>query len=170
MSLPSGFLQSKYSRTTALASAVAVVFYVLDQLTKEIIVRTVPLGTMTQVIPDFFYISHVTNPGAAWGILAGRSWLLLAISFSAFAAILFFLRHLSEEYPERIFALFAVCSGIAGNCTDRIFRGEVVDFLSFFLGRYQWPAFNVADICITCGVTLFVLSSLIRPERKKEKK
>ena len=75
---------------------------------------------------------------------------------------------LSENYPERIFALLAVCSGIAGNCTDRIFRGEVVDFLLFYVGRYHWPAFNVADICISCGVFVFVLSSLFRPDRKKK--
>ena len=72
-------------------------------------------------------------------------------------------------YPERIFALLAVCSGIAGNCTDRIFRGEVVDFLLFYIGSYQWPAFNVADICISCGVSLFVISSVLRPERAKKK-
>ena len=105
---------------------------------------------------------------AAWGILAGRAWLLLAISIAAFAAIVFFLRHLSENYPERIFALLAVCSGIAGNCTDRIARGEVVDFLLFYIGRYHWPAFNVADICISCGVFVFVLSSIFRPDRKKK--
>ena len=63
MNILSGFLQSKYRRTTALASAIAVVFYILDQLTKEMIVRTISPGTMIQVIPDFFYISHLTNPG-----------------------------------------------------------------------------------------------------------
>lgn len=166
----SHFFQSGFRKTTALASAAAVVFYILDQITKEIIVRSVPSGSLIPVIPDFFYITHVTNPGAAWGILSGRGWLLLAISFAAFAAIIFFLRHLSEGYPERIYALLAVCAGIAGNCTDRIFRGEVVDFLLFYIGRYQWPAFNVADMCISCGVILFVISSLFRPERKKEKR
>lgn len=169
MSIFTGFLQTAYRKTTAAASVLAVVFYILDQITKEIIVRSVPPGTMTQVIRDFFYITHVTNPGAAWGILSGRGWLLLAISFAAFAGIVIFLRKLTDEYPERIFALLAVCSGIAGNCTDRIFRGEVVDFLLFYLGSYQWPAFNVADICISCGVSLFVISSVLRPERAKKK-
>ena len=132
------------------------------------VVQSIPIGKMIPVIPGFFSLTHITNPGAAWGILAGRAWLLLAISIAAFAAIVFFLRHLSENYPERIFALLAVCSGIAGNCTDRIFRGEVVDFLLFYIGRYHWPAFNVADICISCGVFVFVLSSLFRPDRKKK--
>ena len=85
MSIFTGFLQTAYRKATAAASVLAVVFYVLDQITKEIIDRTVPPGTMSQVIRDFFYITHVTNPGAAWGILSGRGWLLLAISFAAFA-------------------------------------------------------------------------------------
>ena len=167
MRLPIRFFQSSFHKTTALAAAAAVVFYLLDQFTKELIVQTLAEGEAVPVIPGFFSIVHVTNPGAAWGILAGRSWLLLAISFAAFAAIVVFLRHLSENYPERIFALLAVCSGITGNCTDRIFRGEVVDFLLFYAGRWHWPAFNVADICISCGVSVFILSSLLRPERKK---
>ncbi len=157
-------------KTTALATAAAVVFYILDQITKELIVRHIPFSSLNQIIPDFFYITYVTNPGAAWGILSGRSWLLLAISFAAFAAIIYFLKQLTEGYPERIYALLAVCSGIVGNCTDRIFRGEVVDFLLFYIGSYQWPAFNVADMCISCGIFTFVISSLIRPEKKKEKK
>lgn len=168
MHWPNRFFQSSFQKTTALASAAAVVFYLLDQLTKEMVVQSIPIGKMIPVIPGFFSLTHITNPGAAWGILAGRAWLLLAISIAAFAAIVFFLRHLSENYPERIFALLAVCSGIAGNCTDRIARGEVVDFLLFYIGRYHWPAFNVADICISCGVFVFVLSSLFRPDRKKK--
>ena len=168
MHWPNRFFQSSFQKTTALASAAAVVFYLLDQLTKEMVVQSIPIGKMIPVIPGFFSLTHITNPGAAWGILAGRAWLLLAISIAAFAAIVFFLRHLSENYPERIFALLAVCSGIAGNCTDRIARGEVVDFLLFYIGRYHWPAFNVADICISCGVFIFVLSSLFRPDRKKK--
>ena len=168
MHWPNRFFQSSFQKTTALASAAAVVFYFLDQLTKEMVVQSIPIGKMIPVIPGFFSLTHITNPGAAWGILAGRAWLLLAISIAAFAAIVFFLRHLSENYPERIFALLAVCAGIAGNCTDRICRGEVVDFLLFYIGRYHWPAFNVADICISCGVFVFVLSSLFRPDRKKK--
>ena len=87
MRLPIRFFQSSFHKTTALAAAAAVVFYLLDQFTKELIVQTLAEGEAVPVIPGFFSIVHVTNPGAAWGILAGRSWLLLAISFAAFAAI-----------------------------------------------------------------------------------
>ncbi len=158
--------RDKTNRTTAYAAAVAVVFYLIDQLTKECIVRNVPYHSVQIVIPEFFNITHITNPGAAWGMLAGKGWLLLLISIAALAGIIFFLKKLSENYPERIYGLLLIASGIVGNCTDRIFRGEVVDFLQFHVGRFYWPSFNVADSCITCGVAIFVISTVVRPEKK----
>ena len=77
MHWPNRFFQSSFQKTTALASAAAVVFYLLDQLTKEMVVQSIPIGKMIPVIPGFFSLTHITNPGAAWGILAGRAWLLL---------------------------------------------------------------------------------------------
>jgi signal peptidase II len=58
-------------------------------------------------------------------------------------------------------------SGILGNSIDRVFRGAVVDFLQFYIGKYVWPSFNVADSCICVGVFIYILSSLFRPDRKK---
>ena len=148
-----------------LSSVLAVFFYILDQITKEVIVRALPLAAREIVIPGFFNITSVRNRGAAWGMLYGRQWLLLSISFAALIGIIFFFRKLSCGLPERVVALFLLCSGIAGNCTDRLFRNEVVDFLEFHIGRFYWPSFNVADSCITVGVLIFILSSLIRPEQ-----
>ena len=150
-----------------LSSVLAVFFYLLDQLTKEIIVRTLPLHAREIVIPGFFNITSVRNPGAAWGIFAGKQWFLLTISFVALLGIIFFFRKLTNGYLERVFALLTLCSGIVGNCTDRLFRNEVVDFLEFHLGRFYWPSFNVADMCITGGVLIYVISSLLRPEPEK---
>lgn len=157
----------RWKKNIYAASLGAVFFYILDQLTKEAIIRNIPLHSVHEVIPGFFNLTYVTNPGAAWSILAGKSGLLLSISFAAFLLILIFLRKLVDRWPERIYALLAVCSGIAGNCTDRIFRGEVVDFLQFHIGQHYWPSFNVADSCITCGVIVFALSSMFRPEKEE---
>lgn len=153
-----------------LSSALALFFYVLDQITKEIIVRTLPLFSREIIIPGFFNLTSVRNRGAAWGLFAGKQWFLLIVSFAALLGIIFFFRKLTEYLPERIIALGLLVSGIIGNCTDRLFRNEVVDFLEFHLGRFYWPSFNVADICITCGVLIYVLSSLIRPEPESEQK
>lgn len=151
-----------------LSALLSFFFYVLDQITKEIIVRVLPLYSREIVIPGFFNITSVRNKGAAWGMFAGKQWFLLTISFAALIGIIFFFRKLTGNFPERIIALFLLVSGIVGNCTDRLFRKEVVDFLEFHLGRFYWPSFNVADTCITVGVLIYVLSSLIRPEPEKE--
>jgi signal peptidase II len=151
-----------------LSSALAFFFYVLDQITKEIIVRVLPLSAREIIIPGFFNLTSVRNPGAAWGIFAGKQWFLLIVSFAALLGIIFFFRKLTNYYSERVFALALLVSGILGNCTDRLLRKEVVDFLEFHLGKFYWPSFNVADICITGGVILYVLSSLIRPESEEK--
>ena len=143
-------------------------FLILDQLTKYWVVREIPFAARQTIIPGFFNLTYVTNTGAAWGILSGRYWLLLTISAAVFAAAIWYLRSLTDSWPERYFAIFLVMSGILGNSIDRIFRGAVVDFLQFYIGRYVWPSFNVADSCICVGVAIYILSTLFRPERKKE--
>ena len=119
------------------------------------------------VIPDFFNLTYITNTGAAWGILAGHGWLLLLISFAVLIAVIYFIHTLTDGWPERIYAIALIVSGIVGNSIDRIFRREVVDFLQFLFGKYQYPSFNIADSCICVGVFIFILSTILRPDRKK---
>lgn len=159
------------SKTFFLISlAVSIFFFILDQVTKELVVRLMTLGDRIVVINGFFNLTSVRNNGAAWNILAGKQWFLLLISFAAAVGIIFFFKKLTCDYKERVFAILLLCSGILGNCIDRLFRNEVVDFLEFHLGRFYWPSFNVADSCICVGVFIFVISSLVRPEPEDEKK
>ena len=153
-------------KTFLLALLTGLIFLILDQLTKYWVVREIPFASRRVVIPGFFNLTYVTNTGAAWGILAGRYWLLLAISGAVFFAALWFLRHLTDGWKERYYAVLLILSGILGNCIDRVFRGAVVDFLQFYIGKYVWPSFNVADSCICIGVFIYIISSLIRPDRK----
>ncbi|MBR2440697.1 MAG: signal peptidase II [Lentisphaeria bacterium] len=150
--------------------AFAVFFFILDQVTKELVVRLMTLGDRKVIIAGFFNLTSVRNNGAAWNMFAGKQWFLLLVSFAVMAGIIFFFKKLTCNYRERVFAILLLCSGIVGNCVDRLFRNEVVDFLEFHLGRFYWPSFNVADSCICVGVFLFVISSLIRPEPEEEKK
>ena len=83
--------------------------------------------------------------------------------------ISFFLRQICEGWTERYYALLLVLSGIIGNSFDRVFRGEVVDFLRFHIrNRYEWPSFNLADCAICVGVMLFIISMFFRPEKKRK--
>ena len=159
-------------RYLAVCGVVCALLTALDQWTKIIIERTFNLYQAKVIIKDFFSLVYVTNKGAAWGILAGKWYILLAIAAAALVCCIIFFRKITENYPERIVALALLVSGIVGNSIDRIWRGEVVDFLDFYIrigDKFtHWPAFNVADIAICCGVGIYILSNLIRPDKKKD--
>ena len=123
------FVPAPEHKVFRLALLIGILFLILDQLTKYWVVAAIPFSTRKTVIPGFFNLTYVTNTGAAWGILSGRYWLLLTISAAVFAAAIWYLRSLTDSWPERYFAIFLVMSGILGNSIDRIFRGAVVDFL-----------------------------------------
>ena len=161
-------LEKKDLKVFLLALLTGLILFGLDQFTKYCVVCKIPFHARIPVIDGFFDLTYITNTGAAWGILAGRMWLLLVISGLVFAGAIAFMKVLTEGWPERYFAIFLVLSGILGNSLDRISRGAVVDFLSFYIGKYAWPSFNVADICICCGAFLYMLSSLLRPEHRKD--
>jgi signal peptidase II len=114
------------------------------------------------VIQGLFSITHVRNPGAAFGFLADASPLFRAIFFVAVTVLAIFLvLHYiwksRDEEPRLTFALSLILSGAVGNLIDRVRLGEVIDFLDVYIGSYHWPAFNVADSAISVGaVILFV--------------
>lgn len=148
----------------------ACVLLLADQVSKLWIVGNYRLHESTPVIPGFFSITYVRNLGAAWGMLAGKGWLLLLIALVVTAAMIKFFRHLTEGYWERELALFMLFSGILGNSIDRLWRGAVIDFLDFHWQEvWNYPVFNIADIAICAGVGLYMLSGFIRPDREKKK-
>jgi signal peptidase II len=134
----------------------------LDQATKLLVLRHWPLGFQRPVISGFFSLVHCRNPGAAWSMFADYTEALAVLSAVVLVALVIWFDHLAEGFPERALALGAVFGGIAGNLIDRVAYHEVVDFLLFYWRTYQWPVFNVADSAISCGVTVFVLSSFFR--------
>ena len=135
---------------------------VIDQITKIVVENNI--SSSIKVIPGLFNLVFVKNTGAAWGILAGKGWLLLVISAIVFVLITVFIRRITEGWPERYYSMALIAGGIAGNSIDRIWRGAVVDFLDFYCGSYHWPAFNVADSAICVGVFIFIISSWVRPQ------
>lgn len=153
------------------SGVLCVLMIALDQWTKIIVERSFALYQSKTVIENFFSLVYVTNKGAAWGILSGKWYILLGIAAAALVFCIFFFRKITENYPERFIALSLLVSGIIGNSIDRIWRGEVVDFLDFYIKSGEkfihWPAFNVADIAICCGVGIYILSNFLRPEKKE---
>jgi signal peptidase II len=134
---------------------------VVDQVSKLIVDRTMPLHHSIPIIENFFNLTYIRNTGAAFGIFAGASArfrLPLLILFSAFAIgfIVIMLKRLSDKETGLIIALAFVLGGALGNLIDRVLYGEVIDFLDFYWSDYHWPAFNLADSFITVGVLVTV--------------
>jgi signal peptidase II len=129
-----------------------------------------PYGGM-EIIPGFFYIAHVGNRGAAWGLFAGYGFWLGLLAIGALVAIYYFRNELALRRLYMQVAFGLLCGGILGNLVDRMLRGHVVDFLDFHLPGYRWPAFNLADSGICIGITGYVIfnfSEIWSESRKKQ--
>lgn len=138
----------------------------VDHATKLAIVQLLDYGDHRSVIEGFFYLTHVRNPGAAFGLFADgdpgiRRMFFIGVSIVAIGIVLSFFRQLAPGDRLSALALGLILGGASGNLIDRIARDEVVDFLHFRLwGGYSWPDFNVADSCIVVGVAFLLLDLL----------
>jgi signal peptidase II len=138
---------------------IAATIAALDQFTKWLVVRFIRPDESRVVIPGFFDLVNWPNTGAAWGILRDYNLVLTIVSVLTVLALCLF-RHSFQlhRWGPRI-ALGLITGGILGNLVDRVRVGHVIDFLSFHIGRYHWPAFNVADSAICVGVGLYIILS-----------
>ena len=148
-----------YSMKVKLIVSLLVFIVLLDQISKIVVDRTIPLDQSIPVVDGFFDLTYIRNTGAAFGLFAGgaaflRLPFLISFSLLAIGFIVVMLRRLPEKEKLLIMALSFILGGAIGNLIDRILYGEVVDFLDFYWSVYHWPAFNVADSFISVGVTL----------------
>ena len=142
----------------------------LDQVTKIYIDSAFALYESITVIENFFNITYVRNPGAAFGILSDsaiRIPFFISVSVIASIGILWYLRKVDSTDRWQHFALGLIFSGAVGNLIDRVRLGEVIDFLDAHWYGAHWPAFNVADSAICVGVAIMFLCSW-REERQKK--
>ena len=130
---------------------------IFDQVSKAVLVKVVEPLASVEVVPGFFSIVNVSNQGAAFGILKGHGSLVLILIAIAALILMAYLLYISTDLVT-VFALSLIAGGALGNLIDRIRIAEVVDFLDFYIGQYHWPAFNVADIAITCGVIVYLVA------------
>jgi signal peptidase II len=136
--------------------------YALDQWTKLMVLRSISPDEPRAVVPDFFNLVNVTNDGAAFGSFRGNNTFFIAISAIAFLVVLALLVQRRPPDVWRDASLALLLAGILGNLTDRLLYGHVIDFLLFDLHipyAHPWPAFNVADSCISIAVVSFVIHS-----------
>lgn len=151
---------------TRIFAAAALLSAFFDQATKLTVDAKIDFTDRIPVIEGFFYLTHVRNPGAAFGLFAEsppliRVTLFIGFTLVAIAMIVSFQRKLAPGDRFSALSLGLIMGGAVGNLIDRVFRGEVVDFLHFRLwGGYQWPDFNLADSFIVVGVAFLIIELL----------
>jgi signal peptidase II len=148
---------TKYIRFSLIASLVIIA----DQFTKYLVLKHMPLFKSISVIPGLFSLTHVRNPGGAFGFLASnglpwRHWLFIGAVIFALGMILYFYHKTPKTHPYLGIGLALIFGGAIGNLIDRLRFGEVVDFLDVYVAHLHWPTFNVADSAVTIGVSIFI--------------
>lgn len=144
---------------------IAVFVVALDRATKWVIAQRLFLHDSVSVIPGFFRITHIENRGAAFGLFSESpsEWkisLLILFSLLALLIVSTLLWKNSHSLTTTGIGLALILGGAIGNLWDRLVSGHVVDFLLFYVGDHQWPAFNVADSAIVVGAGLLVFEIL----------
>ncbi len=126
----------------------------------------IPLNYSIKIVEGFFNLTHIRNSGVAFGIFSEeqsdlKPYLLILVSIIAIMAIMVIFHQTEKEKRLAHGGLILIFSGAIGNLIDRILHKEVIDFLDFFIENQHWPAFNIADSCITIGVMLMAADMFV---------
>jgi signal peptidase II len=144
---------------------------IIDQLTKGWAQSALQFKPSISVLDGFFQLTYVENRGAAWGALADApKWiqdLVLRLLTSAFTCWVIYMLIKTIKGPFHMSLAYAlIVAGAIGNLIDRFFLGYVIDFLDFYHGYYHFPAFNVADSCISIAAGLLIFDMIINANKK----
>lgn len=139
--------------------------FLIDQTTKAWAIRRLRFGEDISLIPGFLNLSYAQNTGVAFSMLdyhgdAGR-WGLSVVGIVAATLVIYFFWRTPRSDDRILGSLVLLLGGIAGNVTDRVRLGFVVDFIDVQLGSWHYPTFNVADMAIVCGASLIIIDMLL---------
>jgi len=130
------------------------IVWIIDRVLKVFVQGSMVLGESQVVIPGFFHLTYILNPGAAFGLLPGQSWIFILTAVLAVLGIFYAQFKIPRQDWLLRLTLGLIGGGALGNLYDRLFIGKVVDYLDFKV----WPyVFNFADACIVVGAILLVL-------------
>ena len=150
-------LRNKYA-ALSISAGLVIIF---DQLTKYLIFNYLPLYDAITIVPGFLDITHLHNPGVAFGMFSSnhsniQQLVLMSASLIAVCVIFYFYNQTQKEYRYMQLGFALILGGALGNFIDRFRMGKVVDFIDIYIGQYHWPAFNVADSAISIGIAIFI--------------
>lgn len=145
---------------------------VLDQLSKLWILDNFQMYERLEIIPNFFNLIYVVNPGAAFSFLADvdsvwRHYFFVGIGVIALVGISYYVYTMRDDSKLYLVSLSLIAGGAIGNLIDRVSYGHVVDFLDVYVGTYHWPAFNIADSGICVGVAIYLIISFVDGRKEK---
>ena len=132
--------------------SISILVVVLDQLSKFFVSKYMVLGQSIPLIKNILHFTYILNTGAGFGILKGWNIILIFVSLIIIGILFFNIDKIIKEKKINI-PIALVLGGAVGNLIDRIFLGHVIDFIDFRI----WPAFNVADSCITIGAIWLIV-------------
>jgi len=150
---------------------IATIIVLLDRLTKWLVAGNILLDDSVQVLPGFFRLTHLENPGAAFSFLADspspfKTAMLILFSLAALTVVLVLVWRSKNEFNAVTIALSLILGGATGNLWDRIVDGKVTDFLDFYVGLHHWPPFNLADSAIVTGALLLAWKMRFAPTKE----
>lgn len=161
------------NRARAAHLFLALLVVVVDRWTKRLVATRIAMYQHIQIIPGFFRLTHTENTGAAFSLFADspshwKTAMLIAFSLIALLVVSVLLWRQQRALTLTGIALSLILGGALGNLWDRVARGRVVDFLLFYVKRYQWPVFNLADSAIVIGASLLVLEIMFHKSPKDD--
>ena len=155
--------------SSILAIVMGIVILGADQLTKYYISANFVYGESVPFLKGFIDLQFIENSGSAWGMLSGKTWILLTVTVVVMLVLITFMLKYGKSSKLLIWAISLVISGGMGNLIARIFRdGKVVDFLHFEFFP-SFPIFNIADIAVVVGAGLLILYFLIDTVKESKK-
>ena len=150
------------------AMLLVVLTLVADQLSKQLLLGYLATKPVVTVIDGFFRLVMVWNRGVSFGLMGGDEalppWVLSGVAIAVCIALFLWLRRTDQRLTA--WGIGLVMGGAIGNVIDRARWGAVFDFADFHVGRWHWPAFNVADSAIVVGVGLMLIESLLGDRRR----
>jgi len=159
------FMKLKINIKNSVWLILSIILIAFDQVSKWYIKSNYELLENIEVVKKFFYITYHNNTGAAWGIFQDGTFVLAILSGIVTIGLIAFLLTMGDKFAQ--LSLSIIIAGALGNFIDRIVFHKVTDFLDFYIFKYDFPIFNVADMCVVIGTILLCIYILFLYKEEK---
>ncbi|NLY78885.1 MAG: signal peptidase II [Lysinibacillus sp.] len=151
--------------------SIAFLIVIIDQISKWFIVKNMEIGERIPLLDTWLGVLSHRNRGAAWGMLQGLMWIFYIVTIVVIIGVIYYFHKEAKNKPLFAISLMILLGGAIGNFIDRIFRGEVVDFIDVLIPiiRYDFPIFNIADAALTISVIMLIFVILKEDQIEKKK-